>query len=94
LLLEDSALVPVEFVPFTLKVYVVLADKPETEIGEVAEDPVTEPGVDVAVKVEAVPPVGDIVNGTDAIVPLFVTVPTLGLSGISAIFEVCAEASL
>jgi hypothetical protein len=63
----------------------VLAVNPETEIGEVAEVPVIEPGVEVAVKVVTVPPVTAAVNGTDAVVPETVAVPIVGASGTSGI---------
>ena len=39
----------VAFVPFTLNVYAVLTVNPVTIIGDVAEEPVIEPGVEVAV---------------------------------------------
>ena len=46
--------------------YAVPAVKPDTVTGLEAAEPVTEPGVDIAVKVVAAPPVTAGVNATDA----------------------------
>jgi hypothetical protein len=54
------------FVAVTVKVYAVPFVKPETVIGEDDAVPVIDPGFDVAVKVEAVPPVAAAVKGTVA----------------------------
>jgi hypothetical protein len=51
-------------------------------------------GEDVAVKDVAVPPRTAAVNGTSAWEPEVIAVPIVGASGISAIFDVPAEASL
>jgi hypothetical protein len=52
------------------------------------------PGDDIAVKLAAVPPLVAAVKGTLAVNELPVTVPIVGVSGTSTIFEVPAEASL
>jgi hypothetical protein len=85
LLAADSGPVAVELVPFTLNVYAVPAVNPETVIGDVAEVPVTEPGVLVAVKVVAAPPVAAAVNVTVADSVPAVAVPIVGASGTSSI---------
>jgi hypothetical protein len=84
---EDSGPVAVEFVPLTLKVYEVPVVNPVTVIGEVAEVPVRDSGVLVAVKVVTAPPVAATVNATDAEVPVpgSLTAPMVGASGTSAI---------
>jgi hypothetical protein len=84
-LLEADALLPVEFVAVTVKVYAVEADNPVTVIGD---DPVAvrEPGVEVAVNVVAAPPVAAAVYATVAVVEVAaVAVPIVGASGTSAI---------
>jgi hypothetical protein len=76
--------VPFAFVAVTVKVYAVAAVNPETVIGLVAEVPVNEPGVDVAVKVViAEPPVAPAVNATETVVPVppSVAVPIVGACG-------------
>jgi hypothetical protein len=81
----DAELVPVEFPAVTVKVYDVPSLNPLTVIGDDDAVPVIDPGLDVAVKVVAVPPVAAAVNVTDAARPAAVAVPIVGLSGTSAI---------
>jgi hypothetical protein len=58
---------------------------PDTVIGEEDAVPVSDPGLEVAVKVVGVPPVVAAVNVIDAARPAAVAVPIVGLSGTSAI---------
>jgi hypothetical protein len=78
----DSTLlqVPDELIPYVLKVYAVPAVKPETVIGLVADDPVIDPGVEIAPKEVAAPPVAAAVNVTVADSAPAVAVPIVGAS--------------
>ena len=70
--------------------YAVADDKPVTVTGEEDDDPVIDPGVEVAVYVEANPPPAFGVNATVAApllyardVPTFVAAPIVGVRGIT-----------
>ena len=52
------------------------------------------PGEEVAVYEEGVPPLAAAVKGTDAVTFVIVTVPIVGASSTSTIFDAPAEASL
>jgi hypothetical protein len=63
----------------------VLSTKFDTVIGDEDAVPVSDPGLEVAVKVVGVPPVVAAVNVTDAVSADAVAVPIVGASGTSAI---------
>jgi hypothetical protein len=82
---DDAGPVPLEFEGVTINVYAVPPVKPDTVIGDVADVPVTDPGVEVAVYKVVVPPVVAAVKGTDAVPIPAVAVPIVGASGTSMI---------
>jgi hypothetical protein len=89
---DDAGPVALLLVPVTAKVYDVPEARPVTVTGLDVPVPVNEPGVDVAVYEEALPPVVDAVNATVAApllyaleVPTLVAVPIVGASGTSGI---------
>jgi hypothetical protein len=84
LLAEEKGLLPVELDALTVKVYEVSAVNPATVMGD-EPVPVTDPGVEVAVNVDPVPPVVAAVYVTVADSIPAVALPILGVSGTSAI---------
>jgi hypothetical protein len=90
---ELYALSPVVFPALTVNVYAVDAVSPDTVIGD-EPVPVIDPGFESAVNVVPIPPVFATVYVIVADSAPAVAVPIVGVSGISTIFEVFADASL
>jgi hypothetical protein len=80
----EKGLLPVELDALTVKVYEVSAVNPATVMGD-EPVPVTDPGVEVAVNVDPVPPVVAAVYVTVADSIPAVALPIVGVSGTSAI---------
>jgi hypothetical protein len=87
------ALSPVVFPDLTVNVYAVAAVNPDNVIGD-EPVPVIDPGFDSAVNVVPIPPVFATVYVIVADSAPAVAVPIVGVSGMSTILEVFADASL